>query len=252
MWNVAFVNHCFARCGGAQEAISFSLSRRRDCWIRENDGDALNWALGEGRVSGCPLVREWAPCLPALPLQSPLVKLFNRKTRANDFYQCAFLAPVSLVLQQPFGILVFDGLNGILEKNTVAQLHRQRVSTSQSKPGIARRCTYQPIASCLFIYFPGSQMLVDINCALFLETASDYTDNEAPLWVESRSRWKTLRSLTHRLCKYFSNCRLGVWCWLSQGDRGSALSFLLTLTSLILDHNSGEEPLLPLEEKKAN
>lgn len=215
--------------------------------------NALNWALGEGRVSGCPLVRESAPCLPALPLQSPLVKLFNRKTRANDFYQRAFLAPVSLVLPQPFGILVFDRLNGILEKNTVAQLHRQWVSTSQSKPKIAQRCTYQPIASCLFIYFPGSQLLVDINCALFLETASDYTDNEAPLWVESRSRCNT-RSLTHRLCKYFSNCKLGGGCWLLQGDCGSALSFLqtFTLTCIILVRNSGEEPLVPFEEKRAN
>lgn len=149
------------------------------------------WALGEGRVSGCPLVRGWAPCPPALPLQSPLVKLFNRKTRANDFYRRAFLAPVSLVLQQPFGILVFDRLNGILEMNTVAQLHRQWVSTSQYKPKIAQRCTYQPMASCLFIYFPGSHVLVDINCALFLETDSDYADNKAPLWMESQSRWNT-------------------------------------------------------------
>lgn len=93
-----FLNHCFCRCSGAQEAISSSLGKRRDGWIRENDdGDALNWALGEGRVSGCPLVREWDPSLPGLPLQSPLVKLFNRKTRAYDFYQCAFLAPVSLL-----------------------------------------------------------------------------------------------------------------------------------------------------------
>lgn len=91
------------------------------------------------------------------------------KTRANDF----FFAPVSPVLKQPFGILVFDRLNGMLEKNTVAQLHRQWVSTWQSKPEIAQRCTYQPMASCLFISFLGSQMLVDINWALFLETDSD-------------------------------------------------------------------------------
>lgn len=166
------------RRAGAQEAISSSLSQRRDGW---NDGDALNWAAGERRESGCPLVRERAPCLPALPLQSALVELFNRKTGASDFYQRAFLAAVSLVLQQPFGILAFRRLNGILEKNTVAQLHRQWVSTSPSKPKIAQRCTYQPMASSLFIYFPASPMRVDINCALFVETASDYTGNEAPL-----------------------------------------------------------------------
>lgn len=45
-----FLNHCFCRCSGAQEAISSSLGKRRDGWIRENDdGDALNWALGDRR-----------------------------------------------------------------------------------------------------------------------------------------------------------------------------------------------------------
>lgn len=207
-----FLNHCFCRCSGAQEAISSSLGKRRDGRIRENDdGDALNWALGEGRVSGCPLVREWAPSLPGLPLQSPLVKLFNRKTRANDFYQCAFLAPVSLLcLNSHSASSCFDRLNGILEKNTVAQLHRQWVFTSQLEPKIVQCCTYQPMASFLFIYFPGSRMQLDINRALVLETACDYTDNKAPLSIESRSTRNARRS--HRLFKYFSNCRLGVCC----------------------------------------
>lgn len=98
------------------------------------------------------------------------------------------------MLEQPFGVLVFDRLNGILEKNTVAHLHRQWVFTSQLEPKIAQCCTYQPMASFLFIYFPGSRLLLDINRALVLETACDYTDNKAPLSIESRSTRNAERS----------------------------------------------------------